>query len=368
VLPPRALAARENMLAWPDRFPLARVKEFEYELGCNPAEAPILMHDLSLRPIGQIKKGDKIIGYTGDATKQGGRRRRLTVATVLSISRSVQPVVKMRLKSGCVIRCTADHRWYTGRDDGVHQAYKRANIGTSLMRVCDPAIPELTDVDDIRSASWLAGFFDDKGSAVIRHRRHGSNSCLISFSSGDESNTSRCKELEAALERFDFKFNRAIISREGRKTSGWYWLQAGNGKREPSLPVFQRFLHVIKPTKWRERMAEGALVSRFISSKDRVVSIKGDGREIVYGLETTTGNYVVCGLASSNSGQYQQAPVGIHRSPPPALLGRLLALVDVATSMPTARESLAQSEGILRNRTDGCGPSPNFLLAELITH
>jgi hypothetical protein len=39
------------------------------------------------------------------------------------------------------------------------------------------------------------------------------------------------------------------------------------------------------------------------------VSIEFDGEEVVYGLETTTGNYVVWGLASSNSGQYQQAPV-----------------------------------------------------------
>jgi hypothetical protein len=33
VLSPRALAERENMLAWPKRFPRARVKEYEYELG-----------------------------------------------------------------------------------------------------------------------------------------------------------------------------------------------------------------------------------------------------------------------------------------------------------------------------------------------
>jgi hypothetical protein len=33
VLSPRELAAREGMLAWPKRFPRARVKEYEYELG-----------------------------------------------------------------------------------------------------------------------------------------------------------------------------------------------------------------------------------------------------------------------------------------------------------------------------------------------
>jgi hypothetical protein len=33
VLSPRELAENENMLAWPERFPLARVREYEYELG-----------------------------------------------------------------------------------------------------------------------------------------------------------------------------------------------------------------------------------------------------------------------------------------------------------------------------------------------
>jgi hypothetical protein len=33
VLTPRQLAANENLLAWPERFPAERVREFEYELG-----------------------------------------------------------------------------------------------------------------------------------------------------------------------------------------------------------------------------------------------------------------------------------------------------------------------------------------------
>jgi hypothetical protein len=33
VLSPRQLAVNENLLAWPERFPAERVKEFEFELG-----------------------------------------------------------------------------------------------------------------------------------------------------------------------------------------------------------------------------------------------------------------------------------------------------------------------------------------------
>jgi hypothetical protein len=73
--------------------------------------------------------------------------------------------------------------------------------------------------------------------------------------------------------------------------------------------MYQRFLHIAQPTKWRERMVEGALSTKFIVGHERVVSIEDDGIEDVYALRTTTGNYVVWGFASSNSGQLQQSPI-----------------------------------------------------------
>lgn len=74
------------------------------------------------------------------------------------------------------------------------------------------------------------------------------------------------------------------------------------------MNTVQRFLHIAKPVKWRDRMIDNALGSRFIQSKEKVISIEPDGEEEVFGLTTSTGNYVVWGIASSNSGQMQQRP------------------------------------------------------------
>lgn len=310
----------DGELAWAARFASKEILTFKRRqyMWCTPAEAPVLMRDLSMRPISEIKVGDEIIGFTeGDSTKKPITRRSLAVATVKSISVSEQPLVKMRLASGAVIRCTPDHKWYTARNEGgKRMTYAPANVGTELMRVCDATIPELTDPEDLRVAGWLAGFYDGEGSAVLGDRGNGyPKRCTISFSQGDGRNLPLCEKLEQALNRFDFKFNYRLKVQAPRKDGAsvnhgmrWYWINSGNGRRAAPLETFQRFLHVIKPLKWRERIAEGALTSRFISSRDRVVSIEDDGVETVYGLETTTGNYVVWGLASSNSGQYQQRP------------------------------------------------------------
>jgi predicted phage terminase large subunit-like protein len=71
----------------------------------------------------------------------------------------------------------------------------------------------------------------------------------------------------------------------------------------------QRFLHIVQPTKWRNRFVEGAYGAKFITGRERIVSIEPDGIEDVFALQTTTRNYIVWGLASSNSaGQLQQRP------------------------------------------------------------
>lgn len=303
-------------LASPVRYPKHIVENLKRTLGpyafCTPAESPVLMGDLSMKPIGEVAVGDTVIGFTTDNTPHDEtfkyKRRRLIPATVLNISKSFRPVVKITLDTGKVIRCTEDHKWYTGRHSDKNKerpTYMPAAVGRRLMRVCEPEIPRLTTEDDIRAAGWLAGFFDGEGSAVMSKKQaHYEPSCLISFSQGMDRNAPICEKLEAILGRLGFDYGYKDRPCPGGHVVRWYYLRNDH----KALPLFQRFLHVVKPVKWRERMMQGALGTKFIIGEEKIVSIEPDGEEAVYGLETTTGNYVVWGFASSNSAQYQQAP------------------------------------------------------------
>lgn len=303
-------------LASPIRFPPETIAVMKRTLGpyawCTPGESPVLMGDLSMKPIGQVSIGDTVIGFTLDNTPHGPefkyKRRRLIPAQVISISKSVRPVVKVTLETGRQIRCTADHKWYTGRQPEKNQyrpTYAPAVVGRRLMRVCDPEIQRLTTEDDLRAAGWLAGFFDGEGSAVMAKKQaHYPPSCLISFTQGADRNRDICDRLEHTLEQLGFDYGYQERPREAGHIVRWYYLR--NNHR--AIPMFQRFLHVVKPTKWRDRMIEGALGTQFIIGQEKITAIEPDGEETVYGLETTTGNYVVWGFASSNSAQYQQSP------------------------------------------------------------
>ena len=292
--------------------------------GCTPAESPVLMADLTMRPIGEIKAGDEVVGFTTD-TNDAKKRRNLKTTKVIEVFQYVAPVVKITLDSGEVVRCTRDHKWYMGKNGGnrgwfrdgrqdVRPLYRKAELGRKLMRVCPPAIPRLTKEQE-RSAGWLAGFFDGEGSASNcekrGQKRHGGEtyrpSIAITFHQTAERNLPICQKLERILKEFGFDYS--LI--EGKRKNGQeHWqIRRQYTLRGISLPLCQKFLHMIGPTKWRDRIRDGALGAHFIISQESVVSIEPDGEEPVFALKTETGNYIVWGLASSNSsGQLQQSP------------------------------------------------------------
>lgn len=323
----------DGELMWPERFPLKQCEELRNDKGpnawCNPGDAPVLMADFSLKSIEQIAVGDKVVGFVtaGSGELDPGRRARLKETTVLSISKSVRQTVKITMESGEVIRCTPDHKWYTGRHDKTHPEYApayasghkgpgRRTRGSALYRVCPAKLPE---IEDQRLAGWLGGFFDGEGSATLCHRHKTETSLLLTFTQGAGRNLPLCKKLEYALTTFGFQYNYRERTRSDRKSLSsavaapmmrHYWIKTGSelGQRASRTAVHQRFLHTAQPVKWRDRIVSAMLNGRMYTTEERVVSIEPYTEETVYGLETTTGNYVIWGLASSNSGQYQQSP------------------------------------------------------------
>lgn len=303
-------------MLWPEHMPREVNEERKAALGpyaCTPYESPVLMGDLSMRPIGEVREGDEVVGFAKPALADGDdrayRRYHLQRATVKAVHRYRAPVVRMTLDSGQVIRCTPDHKWWRKDRGPDRPSYLPAVVGTELCRVCPPEMSALTREQE-REAEWLAGFFDGEGS-VSNHRKSYEGRALdyrasasIVFYQGAGMNLPVCARLEQVLAALDFSY--AVEQR--RRREGW---QPGRAYRllGNDLPLYQRFVHLVRPTKWRERLISAAYGAKFIKSRERVVSIDPDGEEDVFALETTTGNYVVWGFASSNSAaQLQQRP------------------------------------------------------------
>lgn len=271
---------------------------------CNPHEAPVLMADWRCKPISKIESGETVVGWK---IKGDTGRRILCPSKIISTHQRSAQVVKIRLESGRTIRCTLNHRWFTkrGTQDLFHQEYAPAKIDSKLMYICDPYLQDkvLTSKQE-RLARWLGGLYDGDGSF----------SGMSLFYAQDEAvNPEVCRRMEEALNILGFnwgsgirkpKFDKRLnhISHE-MKT---YWIKGGFEEK-------RRFLIQCDPAK-KEKISQKMFKhsTRFVKEKDRVVDIQPDGKEIVFSLQTETGNYIAWGYGSSNSAFYLNDPVDVE--------------------------------------------------------
>jgi len=260
-----------------------------YIYSCNPYESLILMDNWKSKPIGEIKEDEIVIGWN----RRDTGRKQLVKSKVLKVQSRIADVVKITLESGRTIRCTPDHHWYTGRLDESHREYKPAAVGSKLMYMFEPKMRDLS-VNQYEAATWLGGFYDGEGSCT--------DSIILNQSR--VKNPEVCRKLETVLATLDYKWNSAekVPSRTalGGKTV-YYWVNGGiEGKRRFILESNPARKHTIEKSMFKHG-------SSFVKEKDKVISIKPDGREKVYALQTETGNYIAHGYGSKNC-LYQNEP------------------------------------------------------------
>lgn len=269
---------------YPTRFSKEWLEDIKKDQGsflfsCNPYEAPVLMSDWTTKPIGEVKEGDEVVGFTiGNERKH----RSLTKTKVLEVRSRKSQVQKVYLESGRIIRCTPDHEWFTGRQDKTHKLYAPAHIGGKLLEVVNTDI----NCDDMISYAYLGGMIDGEGSC-----KHGS----IFISQCPIQNPEVHKRIREVLDKLNIGYN-------SRGDDDYVWL---NGGRQTKFDII-RYSDLAKKTQILDVLYKrcGTVARR----KDRVVNIEPDGEETVYSMQTETGNYVVWGYASKNC-NYLNDPV-----------------------------------------------------------
>ena len=274
---------------WPEKFTRQVLEklyrdEGPYEFACTPAATRILMADWSEKNIDGVKEGDMVTGFT----MEPGRRKKLTPSRVKKVMvRPSDTVYKINFKSGRSVRCTGDHRWYTRKPDKTHQAYNTAVVGRKLSFVYPPETDRL-NVREQKLWSYLAGIIDGEGSFK-------SGGC-VTITQSNVKNPEVCQKIKEVLNELGIEYS----VYENKRYQ--FWIKNN----------FDFQLRLL----WNTDLAKkGQLVerlfqkgSRFVRAKDEIVSIETVGTEMVYALETETGNYIADGYASSNC-QYLNDPV-----------------------------------------------------------
>lgn len=252
---------------------------------CNTPDAPIWMADQTFKPIGEVKPGEKVMGW-----ERLNGYRSLVVTTVEAVQRRyAENVVQVTMQSGRVLRCTDDHQWLSGHhgkgddedNDIFTEVTNRYGKGALLSHVIDPIKSLPSELHN--EASWLAGIYDGEGSANCISQDQGHNPEV-------------CKRIEETLSHLGFDFNY-------RKDS--YFLLGGlqTYVRILALPITRRkqLLDLILYSKWAKyEYDEGSRPPMMSRTGDRVVKIEALPPQDVISMQTTTHNYIAWGYASSN--------------------------------------------------------------------
>jgi predicted phosphoadenosine phosphosulfate sulfurtransferase len=241
-------------------------QKFGWDYNCNTAEAPIWMGDFSFKPIEKVQPGDEVIGWTSE----NGKRAVLCPSTVLRCGAKEANVVKITMESGRTVRCTADHLW-ASLPTGVN-SYQPARVGRPLLHVIEPSYRTAS-----LSAAWLGGLYDGEG-------------CGDRIYQSPTHNPDVYARIEAILTELEIPYVRL-----NGNSAAQHGFRITNGRQ--GLVDFFNTTGAIR----RGRHVDKSVLSSRFRKPDNVLTIEPDGREPVYWLETTTGNYVAWGYASKNS-------------------------------------------------------------------
>lgn len=268
---------------------------------CNPPEAPILMGNLSFKPIGDIQVGDVVAGWE---VRESGRRHFVQSKVQNVISRK-SPIVKVTMESGRVFRCTPDHRWLTlssggNRQRGDYQVkgewFAPPKEGRVLAHIVDPT-PDMPEGVTVNDVAWLSGIIDGEG--------HISSKQAITIAQSRQKNPEVCAEIERILDLLNIEW--VYDGWEGKQGHGGAYRLLGGGH------AGSRQLYV-DLSNWLGLVKGVGLVEKFMQAKrqtpDKIVSVEEDGFGEVIALTTETGNYVCNGYASKNCNSSPYTRIG----------------------------------------------------------
>jgi len=341
---------------WADHYTLDNLKQIQndvgnYEFACTPKETPILMSDWTFKNISEINPGDKIIGF-----KQGGKdRSELVISEVKNIFSKIDDVYDLKMESGRIVRCTKDHKWFTGRIEGSEstknykgrKAYNIPKIGRNLMFISDILEDNISEKERI-DLNYLSSMIDGEGHIA-------SNTCSITQST--EKNLPVLNEIRSVLKDLNIQYSEYIR----KPTKDNYQETCIISIKEPR-ELYKRLIKFARFGKKQQAIDSlNTKTHKPIKFKDKILDINFSKRETVYALETETGNYVAWGYASSNS-QYQQNPVNRETQIFKQELFRYIPLEEVKKKITNcyitidsalSRKANSDSTGVTINWVDG---------------
>lgn len=129
------------------------------EVYCLDPGTPVLMADLTWRPVGELKPGDVLVGL--DEEPRSGQYRKLRPSTVIGSRPSTGDALRITFADGTHVICSQNHRWLARPPNGKADRWieaGRLDDGWQIREIGSP-----WKSVDVAAEAYLAGVFDGEG-------------------------------------------------------------------------------------------------------------------------------------------------------------------------------------------------------------
>jgi intein/homing endonuclease len=270
---------------------------------CTPEETPILMSNWKYKNIKDIKKGDYVVGFkNGSKDNKTIKRSKLVKSKVINVFSKIDDIYNLKMSSGRVVKCTLNHKWYTGRIEGSEKignykgrkAYDIPKIGRNLMYHYSEEEIKI-DKKQLKYWYYLAGIIDGEGNI-------GDNTLVIAQT--ENKNKDVLNNILSVLKKLNIDYNYYTKYHINNN-----WDNCGVIQVRDCRNIYMKLLantNIAKRSQIIDRMYRRSHMP--VRERDKILDITFERRDNVYALETETGNYIAWGYISSNS-LYQQNPM-----------------------------------------------------------
>ena len=261
---------------------------------CVSPDTPILTADLRHVPAFAVTPGDRLVGFdefSRDNRGRGTGKRFFRTATAQACSTVTKESVVVRTEDGRETTCSADHLWLVRvplatrdrlrwvRADQLTPQHQLLRLGT-------------WDVDESRTAGYLAGLYDGEGS--MSNRAAGQAVTILSFS---QNPGGVMDEFRAGMDKLGLTYS--YSPRAPRSTS------STDNVRVHGLARIMRTVGTLRPRRFIDRSEEifdGAELHtvRQMEAVPYVESVRRVGERELIAIQTDTRTLIADGYLSHN--------------------------------------------------------------------
>jgi uracil-DNA glycosylase len=260
---------------------------------CVEENTPVLMADLTWKPINKIAIGDRLLAFDERGKTRGVSSdwRRWQVSTVLGVKHSMRDCIHFASEHGN-LTMTPDHRFLSYHSKGQVGKWVQAGHVRKGTRFSYTFSPEAVDFCEYDRA-YLAGLFDGEGSLVVSSALKGKRSLSVSFAQVDNI---VMQEGLAAIKRLGFDVQISAVGRRKANQKTGYRIRIKGGVRETL-----RFLSLVRPHRLLPKLANFLTNPPVFRSRgSRILQKFYIGPQRVVDIQTTTHTFIANGFAVHN--------------------------------------------------------------------